>query len=508
MTGGVPVSGQPLNSWTHAGGGANHDFPLAVAVNDNQDSFITGESKSPTFSVGGLTLTNQGNHAIFVARLDALGNAAWAWGSDQIAPGNFTRGLGAASDASGGAYIVGALSGTVDFGITNHSSAGFSDMFLARFDAAGTLVWLQRGAGATAADRAAGYRVALDSSGQPVVAGQFSGHVQLTSAAGTNVTVNGSGIFFAKYDQNGNLVWVRTIDGTIYPTALFLGGSDRIHLAGNFSSATAQFGSTTLTNSGFENGFVAQYDAGGTLQWARQIGGGDSDWPTGAGCDSNGNVFVAGNTLSEDTLIHGVPFAAGDRLLAKFSSDGDLLWAKTPPLVGRIAVGPAGRVSMAGDFKGNVSFGNNTLTNSGDNFDGFIAQFDEDGNPVWAKAFGGPNLDRTWDVAVNRAGDILMTGEFQGIAKFDGSSLTNQSSLGDAFVGRISGPPILDLQLNGDRAVLSWPLHGEGYRLQTTSGIETGDWSSMTNIPSISQGRFVVTNQVSPPRGFFRLVNP
>ena len=150
-----PAFAQPLNAWTHRGGGTNHDFALAVALSPTRDCFVTGESTSPTFSLGTVTLTNQGSHAIFLARLNALGDTVWAWGSDQTAPGDFTRGLGVAVDPSGNSFVVGALSGSVDFGITNHTSAGFSDMFVARFNSSGSLVWLQRGAGSTASDRAA-----------------------------------------------------------------------------------------------------------------------------------------------------------------------------------------------------------------------------------------------------------------------------------------------------------------------------------------------------------------
>src|ERR1700756_5471296 len=77
-------------------------------------------------------------------------------------------GQGIAADTNGNIYVAGSFRGTVGFGSTNLTSAGGSDIFVAKFDNSGNLQWIQQ-AGGTNNDQ--GAAVAVDASGNVFVTG-------------------------------------------------------------------------------------------------------------------------------------------------------------------------------------------------------------------------------------------------------------------------------------------------------------------------------------------------
>ena len=82
--------------------------------------------------------------------------------------------------------------------------------------------------------------------------------------------------------------------------------------------------------------FVAKYAPDGTLLWARSAGGIDTDRGLGIATDRGGNSYVTGRFLLTATFGAGeanetVLTAAGDFdvFVAKYASDGALLWARS-----------------------------------------------------------------------------------------------------------------------------------------------------------------------------------
>src|SRR5260370_23005516 len=111
-------------------------------------------------------------------------------------------GYGIAADASGNVYVTGFFSGTASFGNTNLSSSGSEDIFVAKYDAAGTLQWA-RPAGGSACYESLG--IAVDRTGNVFVTGFFQGNA---SVGPTNLSSTGqSDVLVAKYDAAVNRVW-------------------------------------------------------------------------------------------------------------------------------------------------------------------------------------------------------------------------------------------------------------------------------------------------------------
>ncbi|MBK7936520.1 MAG: SBBP repeat-containing protein [Lewinellaceae bacterium] len=161
------------------------------------------------------------------------------WVRQIAGPGDdYTPGI--AVDGSGNVFFTGHFYGTADFdpgaGTANLSSAGFSDIFLAKFDAAGNYTWAKRVGGP---DFEGSNDIAVDGSGNVHITGYFQGNnVDFDPAAGVaNLSSTGySDIFIAKYDASGNYIWAKQAGGTGFESGngIALDGSGNVHITGNF----------------------------------------------------------------------------------------------------------------------------------------------------------------------------------------------------------------------------------------------------------------------------------
>jgi len=121
--------------WAKGIGGPGYDFAYGIAMDDNEDLYLTGEfSDTVDFDPGTGTsnLISAGLGDIFISKLDSDGNFVWAESLGGIAGDG---GDGIAVDGSdGNLYLAGFFSDTVDFdpgaGISNLTSGGDFDPFI------------------------------------------------------------------------------------------------------------------------------------------------------------------------------------------------------------------------------------------------------------------------------------------------------------------------------------------------------------------------------------------
>ena len=364
--------------WAKQAGGISYDYGRGIAVDDNGNSYITGEfEESATF--GTTTLTSSGSYDIFVAKLDSSGNWLWAkqaWGIGEDV------GFSIAVDAKGNSYITGVFMESANFGTTTLTSSGDYDIFVAKLDINSNWLWAKQAGGT---DDDYGNGIAVDANGNSYVTGYFS-----ESATFGTTTLTSSGdidIFVAKLDSSGNWLWANQAGGTNcdYGHGIAVDDNGNSYIIGNFLES-ANFGITTLTSSGYYDIFVAKLDINGNWLWAKQAGGTSYDFGNSIAVDTNRNVYVTGFFYSSScsfgtiTLINSSSEYI-DIFVAKLDINGNWLWAKqaggTSDDCGYgITVDVNGNSYITGIFRGSATFGTTTLTSSGD-FDIFVAKLGE-----------------------------------------------------------------------------------------------------------------------------------
>jgi hypothetical protein len=304
--------------WAKGVGGTSNDRALCIDINSSGDVYITGDFYSPSMTFGTTTLTNtdnSGNTAdFFLAKYDTNGNLLWAKSTGGTGDDS---GNEVCADASGNTYIEGEFnSPTLIFGstsLTNADNTGNTDdSFLVKYDADGNVIWAKSISGSASDDAVT---IGIDTSGNAYVAGMFNSPT-LTFGSTTLTNAGQWDMFLAKYNVDGNVLWAKSAGGNSYDQACHLNVDFKgnVSLIGAFYSPSITFGTTTLTNTdnigNTEDMFIVQYDANGNVNWAISAGGSVNDWGVGCTTDEFGNVYISGLfysstlTFGSSTLIN------------------------------------------------------------------------------------------------------------------------------------------------------------------------------------------------------------
>ena len=99
-----------------------------------------------------------------------------------------------------------------------------------------------------------------------------------------------------------------------------------------------------------------------------------------------------------------------------------------------IAVDAAGNVVVTGHFNSVMEFGGWRLTSVGD-ADIFIAKFDSTGKYMWSQNFGDTRSDHGNAVAIDHEGNVFVTGFFHGTVDFGGGPLESKGR-SDVFIAK------------------------------------------------------------------------
>jgi len=361
----------------------------------------------------------------------------WGGTSDDI-------GYGVAMDGSGSVYVTGFFCDTVDFdpgpGLDEHTSNGWEDVFLSKFDSEGNYQWARTWGGVWTDW---GWGIAADDSGSVYVTGCFCYDV-----------------FLGKFDSEGNFQWARTWGGIRedwgYGVAVDDSGS--VYVAGEFYD-TVDFDPGPGVDEHSSNGgwdvFLSKFDSGGDFQWARTWGGlGGYNRGHGVAVNDSGSVYVAGEFYDTVDFDPGPGVdehssnGSGDVFLSKFDSEGDFQWARTWGGVDSdegwgVAVDGSGSVYVAGWFGDSVDFdpgpGVDEHTSNGD-YDIFLSKFDSEGSFQWARTWGGKGWDEGGGVAVDGSGNVYVEGCFDDVVDFDpGPGVDEHTSNGyrDVFLSKL-----------------------------------------------------------------------
>lgn len=343
-----------------------------------------------------------------------------------------------AVDASGNSYVTGIFRGIASFGTTDLTSSGNADIFIAKYDASGNVLWAKQAGGQ---DIDASKNIAVDNSGNSYITGEFQG-----SATFGSITLNSSGnydAFIAKFDASGDVLWAKQSGGA----GLEVGRGIAVDSSGNsyitgYFDGSATFDSTTLTSSGSYDVFIAKYDATGNFQWAEGAGSSGEDFGRNVAIDGSGNSYITGTFRGLASFGSTMVSSSGieDIFIAKYDASGNVLWAKkaggtNKDAASGIDVDDNGNSYITGEFQGNATFGSTMLTSTSFLPDIFIAKYDESGNVLWAKSAGGSNSDYGRNIEVDGSGKSFITGEFEGSASFGSTSLTTSGGV-DIFIAR------------------------------------------------------------------------
>ncbi len=217
--------------WIQQFGSGVEDLAKGVAVDGSGNAYITG------WTNGSLTGSNAGDADVFLAKYASDGTQQWI---RQFGSAESDSGTGIGVDGSGNAYITGSTGGSLD-----GSTAGGTDVFLAKYASDGTQQWIHQ-FGSDKDDEGTG--IAVDGSGNAYITGTTGGSLNGSNAGPDDV-------FLAKHGSDGNQQWIRQFGSADddQGRGVAVDGSGNAYITGTTR------GSLDGSNAGSYDVFLAKY---------------------------------------------------------------------------------------------------------------------------------------------------------------------------------------------------------------------------------------------------------
>jgi hypothetical protein len=387
-----------------------------------------------TVDFGGGGLTSAGDRDIFFSSRDPAGQHRWSRRLGDAQRNGVSR---VVLDPAGDLYLAGSFSGTLDLGGGALTSAGESDIYLARFDpTSGAHRWSMRLGGSGGEGVA---DLALDGAGHLFVAAGSSGDT-LDLGGGPMPGFGAGDIVLVKLTTDGAHLASRRFGSEAHDDfqALAVDPSGNLFVTGSIGSVT-DLGGGQLPYGGYGDIFLACYATGDLAhRWSKTFGGYWRDDVEALLLDAAGNVTITGS-FSSDTIDFGGPgqlanpsgypaveihAVTSDLFLASFDAGGRHRWSQrfgdTGGESGHDLVGDAaGNLYLTGSFGGKLDLGGGELTGAGYG-DIFVASFDASGAHRWSRRYGGIRADAGRYVGLSPGDEVYVAGTFTHRMEIDG----------------------------------------------------------------------------------------
>jgi hypothetical protein len=277
--------------------GSFGEWPTAIAVADDGSYVIAGSFIESMVFEDGTRLTTDGTIDLFAARFDQNGALVWA---HQVTGPGADHGRDVALRDDGSCVVAGEQYRLV-------GAAYAITPVLLSLTADGALEWSRSPDADAATAGARGYGCSVLPDGSAVLAGTTAGDVVLSD--GTLLGSGGSSLL-VRYDRSGTPLWGRRFPGSAHGVRAI---PDGLVLAGKFSG-TATIGPDTLVSAGEDDLYVARCGLDGTFAWARAAGGTLYDAATALACFPDGSAMCAGSVARNA--------AFGNMYVGRVAADG------------------------------------------------------------------------------------------------------------------------------------------------------------------------------------------
>jgi hypothetical protein len=451
-----PVRAQTYE-WIRSAGSSVVAAGNCIAADAHGNIYVAGTYVGKTH-FGGTELSANGRD-IFIVKYDPQGKVVWA-----KSVGGFGDDFGnaLAVDKDGNCILAGSFVGKIAFGPDTLISHGMHDMFVAKFDSKGTSIWA-RSAGGNYSDHAT--TLALDKNGNIYIGGFFKDTMWFSpDDLITGKRVTNFDMFIAKYNGKGALKWAKEISGSSYyaPEGIAIAARPKgdLYVTGHYQGE-AHFESKTLTNNGTFGMFLAHYNDDGELMWVRSASK-DGSLAMGkcVALDKDGNIYVAGTFSSSvvfDTITATSKNIGGtDIFLAKYTPDEQIIWLRTSSGFGAktpigLAVDGEGNAYLAGVFRDTAIFGKEKLTNIGSE-GAYLLKYSAAGAPLWAKQGGKHGTSTAQALCLDKSGNLYATGKFTDTAEFGKTHIIALPNTQDMFTIKLSSHIIAQERKTADSA--------------------------------------------------------
>lgn len=434
--------------------GGNGDDNSWAMATDSDGNVLISSEFNGTIDFGGGTFTSAGGTDIYLARFDINGNHLW---SKTFGDGSDQFGRAVEIAPNGDILICGGFRGSVDFGGGPLNSSGNMDIFMARFDSDGSHLWSRR-FGDGSYDECVD--MAIDNSGNIVIVGYYFGGINF--GGGNTTSYHQSDGFVARFDPSGNYImdahYREMNDNRLFRVDTDASGN--IFVGGHHWVSSLQV--TDIT--------IRKYDPAGNQLYWKTFANNGRDNPIRLVVDSSGNAVMAGYYSNSIDFGGGPLTPSGgsyNTFIVKFDNNCNHLWSSGfgnntgHQIAYALSVDSNDNISIGGRFESSIDLGGGALISSGDN-DAYLALFDPNGNHQWSERFGGTGFDM-----------IAQTAFYDDAIFVNGKSSSGSIDLGGGPLANVANMDVF-LALYGLQEVATFL---ESFSTSHRDGAARIDWS-------------------------------
>jgi hypothetical protein len=215
---------------------------------------------------------------IFVTKYDSTGTLSWLTVPDEYENSHITNSI--ATDTAGNSFITGQFFHSLTFDSVLILDAGNieGNVFVARIDSSGQVVWMNKAGGSSG--YAGGHGLDIDHAGNVFLSGFYRGTVAFDTVTLTGPGTLSYDVFIAKCSAaDGSFSWVNTttggstVDEGISVAADNAGGC---YFGAQFGGVLYA-GNDTVTGAGQQDILLSHVNAQGNFLWSAQCGGNGYD---------------------------------------------------------------------------------------------------------------------------------------------------------------------------------------------------------------------------------------
>lgn len=269
-------------------------------------------------------------------------------------------------------------------------------------------------------------KMSNDASGNLLYAGLFDGSFEVD---GNIVQSNGENDIYISKRSGETLVWTKTFGsiGQDEILALTHDNENNIYVAGSYLDSIRMETVVLTPKTGVRGHFIAKLSPLGALIWVKDVNSSGEQVIGEIVVDNSFNVYICGyfgGILQMDS-IEMTANANSDLMVLQFSENGILQQAYQAGISGNIwgrsitINSNNNRISVSGVFRGVVDFDGEMIQTNTNDFDVFVAQFNEQLEIQWARKAGGVYEDNNSKILTDDFDNVYVIGDFQGVIRMD-----------------------------------------------------------------------------------------
>jgi hypothetical protein len=329
-------------------------------------------------------------------------------------------------EAADGGFVILGTTRSSNGDITD-KSGNDSDFWLLKITKTGEIVWSKTYGGSDDENAA---RITKTNDGGYLLSGY-------TTSNDGDVSGNEGfqDYWILKVDASGNILWDKNFG---------FAGSDQAYKAfqttdgGYFITGFFDVSASGGAGNDLQRGVVhgvgefwgIKLDANGNKEWRRYFGGTNNDRSYDAWQTADSGFLMTGTSESVD-FDKIDPKGSYDYWAVRLTPSGDLVWTKS---FGGAEIDNSyaslktndGNYIMVGDSRSS----DQDVTSPRGNADAWMVKFDDNGNKIWQKSFGGSQFDTTHSIVQRANGDYILAGH----SRSSDGDLQSNNGVNDAWI--------------------------------------------------------------------------